>query len=123
MHPKDYECICNEVITDISILPADISDLVKSHDFPVIIKERLEALVSHNKEGLDNYAVSTAATTPLMSFNIFAFAVGNFFRINASQTYKDRPVTFVCLTEKQEELKANFNRLDKLTQHGLEFFE
>lgn len=94
----------------------DVADLVSSS-----LAEKLNTLTKPSDSESDYQIFRSLWTLPI-SFNLFAFAVGNWHKIEA-ENFNGKPVAFYCVKDKRNLLDACISRLKNLVKYGLEFFE
>jgi len=61
--------------------------------------------------------------TPVMSFNIMAFAIGPYKKFSCGKFRNEIPVEFYCQSGSEDLLLDNIKRLEQVTKSGLVFYE
>jgi hypothetical protein len=87
-----------------------------------IASEVIVALIVTLGEG-KTHSLREFEITPIMSFNLVAFAVGPYIKFPCAP-YKDKiPIEFYCQRGSERLMKLNLKRLESLTRGGLQFYE
>lgn len=116
LEKRDNDDFLIKILEGVKLNQKEIEEIKKNSQF-------MEEFSSYLQTDQEPYIYRKFEKSPIMAFNIMAFAVGPYVKYPCSPYKGKIPVEFYCQRGSEASMEANLKRLEMVTKSGLKFYE